>query len=270
MSEVWFEKVNNPIGSYPYICAMSRNLNYISHYHESLEIIYVKSGTVSAFCGAKELILKKNDICFFMPGEIHGFKSSENNDLYILKLGMNSYTEEIDFGKLRLKENVVKADDENNIIFRNLILDMVNEHTKGERGYEFAVRYCKNKITMEILRKLDYEFIDTGKEIKLMSNINKFLEESYARRIELDEIAAKCHFSKYYFAHKLKEMTGMTFVQYLTAFRLEKSVSLLKNTDMSITEIAEESGFGSLRSFNRAFSSAYKITPSDFRKVPAK
>lgn len=268
MPDALFEKVNNPIGSYPYICVMSRNLNYISHYHESLEIIYVKSGTISAFCGAKELILKKDDICFFMPGEIHGFKSLEDNDLYILKVGLNSYIEEIDFSKLRLKENVVKADDENNIIFRNLILEMVNEHMHEELGYEFAVRHYKNKLIMEILRNLKFEFIDTGKEIKLMSDINKFLEENYARRIELDEIAARCHFSKYYFAHKLKEMTGMTFVEYLTAFRLEKAVRFLKNTDMSITEIAAESGFGSLRSFNRTFASVYKMTPTDFKKIP--
>ncbi len=266
MSEALLEKVNNPTGSYPYICAMSRNLNFISHYHESIEIIYVKSGTISAFCGAKEVVLKKGDVCIFMPGEIHGFQSAEANHLYVIKLDICSYTEEIDLDKLRLADNRIKEGDNAYPMIAALINEMVSEHLEKKRGYEFAVRCCKNKIVAEILRNLKYDFIDTSRNIRILSKINKFLEERYGQKVELEEIAAACHFSKYYFAHKLKEMTGMTFVQYLTAFRLEKAAMLLKNGDMTITEVAAESGFGSLRSFNRAFLSAYKITPSNFRK----
>jgi len=266
MSEALFEKINNPKDDYPFIETMSRNLNYISHYHEAIEIICVKSGTISVFSGAKEILLKKDDICFFMPGEIHGFKSTESNHLYVIKLDINSYVEKIDLGKIHLTENRVTVENQFYSVFKSLIDEMITEHTEKKKGYEFAVRYCKNKIIAEILRNLEYDFVDTSKSIKLLTSVNNFLDAKYEQKIELDEVAAACHFSKFYFAHKLKKMTGMTFVQYLTAFRLEKAVLYLKNSDMTITEIAEVCGFGSLRSFNRTFVAAYKTTPTNFRK----
>ena len=266
MSEILCEKINNPTSDYPFIETMSLNLNYISHYHEAMEIIYVKSGIVSAFSGGKEIVLKKDDICFFMPGEIHGFQSTESNHLYVIKLNINSYAEKIDLGKIHLNTNKINAEDRFYSIFKSLIDEIIKEHTEKKTGYEFAIRYCKNKIIAELLRNLEYDFIDTGKNIRLLAAVNKFLDERYEQKIELKEIAAACHFSKYYFAHKLKKLTGMTFVQYLTAFRLEKAVFLLKESDMTITEIAEMCGFGSLRSFNRTFVGVYKTTPTNFRK----
>ncbi len=100
----------------------------------------------------------------------------------------------------------------------------------------------------------------------MLNSVNQFLNENYSRRICLEELADACHFSKYYFAHKLKELSGMTFVAYLTAVRLDKAKGLLSNTSVSITEVSHRCGFGDLRSFNRAFRTAYHMTPSEFRK----
>jgi AraC-like DNA-binding protein len=41
---------------------------------------------------------------------------------------------------------------------------------------------------------------------------------------------------------------------------------MIKNSDMNISEIAYDSGFGSIRNFNRAFMEVYNITPTKYRK----
>lgn len=266
MSNVLFENRNNPIGSFPWIIPVSLNLNFLSHYHESMEIIYVKKGSISAFSEGREILLKEDEICIFMPGEIHSFQSTASNHLYIMKMNIDSYVENTEFNKIRLRDNRINKENKLHSVFKALIVECVDEYLKKEQGYEFVIRCCKNKIIMEIMRNLPYTLIDSGKNMKLLSSINKFLDENYNRKITLEEIAENCHFSKYYFAHKLKEITGMTFVQYLNAFRLERAGELIKNTKLKITDIAFKCGFGSLRSFNRAFAEAYSMTPLQFRK----
>ena len=82
----------------------------------------------------------------------------------------------------------------------------------------------------------------------------------------LDTIAKECHFSKCYFAHEFKKLTGMTFINYLSVFRLKKAVALLKNSDMKMTEIAEFSGFSNIRSFNRTFKKHFGKSPVEYRQ----
>jgi len=105
MDNIPFEKEHKAVGSFPYIELENSNFNFMSHYHEELEMIYIENGDITALKGADEIMLSTGDICFFMPGEIHGFKSSSQNNIYVLKLNINSYVENIDFGKIRLHNN---------------------------------------------------------------------------------------------------------------------------------------------------------------------
>jgi transcriptional regulator GlxA family with amidase domain len=59
---------------------------------------------------------------------------------------------------------------------------------------------------------------------------------------------------------------NMGIPQYVEFLRLSVACDLLKSTSKSVLEISEESGFGSVRSLNRAFSENLFTTPKDFRK----
>ena len=58
----------------------------------------------------------------------------------------------------------------------------------------------------------------------------------------------------------------MTFGKFLNNMRIEKAMTLLSASDKTVTEIAYECGFGSLRSFNRVFMAFAGKTPTAFKK----
>jgi len=62
------------------------------------------------------------------------------------------------------------------------------------------------------------------------------------------------------------ENEGVPFTTLLNAVRIDNAISLIADTDKSMTEIAFECGFGSIRNFNRIFMDSMKMTPSEFRK----
>ncbi len=262
MDYILFEKTSPEKSDFPFISIGNKNLSFISHYHKEIEIIYVVSGSITVFSGSREIILNENEFGIFMPFEIHGFRTVVPNTLMLMKINPDNSVEQFDFQNIRLKSNRI----DNTNLIKDDFFGIITEYKEKKTGYEYAVNSHKSRILMNIFRNMDWEYKDTEKNIEFLNIVNRFLEENYERSITLSEIARECHFSEYYFSHKFKEFTGMSFIPYLTAFRLSKAIGLLKKTNFKITQIAIMCGFGNLRSFNRCFMSAYKCTPTEYKK----
>ena len=97
--------------NYPYMDFNSKNINYLSHFHEEIEIIEVISGEVAILCESKTFRAVAGDICVFMPGEVHGFSSVKENHLYILKINCKQSVENIDFKSFRISPTVIKSNE---------------------------------------------------------------------------------------------------------------------------------------------------------------
>lgn len=101
---------------------------------------------------------------------------------------------------------------------------------------------------------------------ELTSAVLTVLEEHYAEKLTLEEIARRTKYSKYYLAHRFKEEMGLPLYEYLTLLRVAKSKLLLQTTDLSVTEIAARTGFAGTSLFIRTFAAYESMTPLQYRK----
>jgi AraC-like DNA-binding protein len=69
--------------------------------------------------------------------------------------------------------------------------------------------------------------------------------------------------SKAYFSRFFKRISGMTFSEYLNHIRVNRAIDLIRNRDLSMTEIAMDCGFGTIRNFNRVFRQITGYSPRD-------
>jgi len=67
------------------------------------------------------------------------------------------------------------------------------------------------------------------------------------------------------FSKAFKRKTGITFHEFVRAYRVSQAVSKMEQSDCSITEIAFSMGFNSLDTFERAFKKVTGTTPSQYR-----
>ena len=74
-------------------------------------------------------------------------------------------------------------------------------------------------------------------------------------------------YSKYHFSRLFSEYTKETFCDYLNLRRIKAAEELLLNDSLSVTEIAMQSGFSSIATFNRLFRSLKGCSPSEYRKL---
>lgn len=92
-----------------------------------------------------------------------------------------------------------------------------------------------------------------------------FIDERLNEKLTLNRVAEHVHLNKNYFSTLFKEQTGVTFHEYVTRSRLELAKSLLLSTDLTVTEIADETGYNNTKHFVETFKKMEGKTPTAFR-----
>ena len=87
------------------------------------------------------------------------------------------------------------------------------------------------------------------------------------KTLSLNDVAAHVGVSRSHFAHLFKDYTNMTFVDFLTMERVKLAETFFMNPQLRMIDIAFESGFSSISSFNRAFRKIKGCSPSEFRST---
>ena len=267
MISMYHEVINYATKKYPFLIEHT-NVKYIPHFHEETEIVYVLDGNLNVTIENNNFVLKKGEICIFTPGLIHNLYSYEPNKTFVMKL-----FNVIDLSNIQLINNVVSPESENYERLRKYISDIMLENKNKTVGYELSVNISAEKIFLLIIRNMKYQRLEDSAQIKLvnksnfLNSVTSFLEEHYAEEFSLEDVAKQLCYTKSYFCHYFKRITGVTFWKYYTIFRLEKSIQMMKKyPDKIYTEIAGASGFRNIRSFNQAFKEYHHCTPRDYMK----
>ncbi len=124
-----------------------------------------------------------------------------------------------------------------------------------ERLFSFA---CKIKKEMEA--------VQTNSSIQIIEKVKEFVNQNYKDpELSLSSAAEFACVSTGYLSGLFKKEAGTNFVKYLTDVRMEKSMELLRTTDMKTYEIAYETGFANPHYFSVSFKKYTGMSPSDFR-----
>lgn len=99
----------------------------------------------------------------------------------------------------------------------------------------------------------------------VLREIIAYVNNHYKDSLTLDNMARQTGFSREYFCRFFKQHMGITFLRYVNEVRISHAGRLLSDTDLSISEIMQESGFTNQTLFNRLFKEIYGMTPRQAR-----
>ena len=131
-----------------------------------------------------------------------------------------------------------------------------------EKGVAYEVKTSRliNNIMHDMICQIQQDDRDR------ISMVCDYIANNYTQRITTETLAKISCMSRCYLSTVFKKSTGFTLHNYLLLFRLNKAKVLLYESDMSISEIAEKSGFANSDSFIRFFKHKENITPAQYRK----
>ena len=94
----------------------------------------------------------------------------------------------------------------------------------------------------------------------------KYIEKNYSNEILIDDICAELNINKCYFCSMFKKEIGLTFINYLNNYKIEKSKELLKNPNLSLLDISLSVGYNNQSYFSTVFKKTTSKTPLEFRE----
>lgn len=98
-----------------------------------------------------------------------------------------------------------------------------------------------------------------------VSRAKEYMLKNYKKPIRLIDVADFLELNPAYFSRIFRQKMGVCFVDYLAEIRINKAIELLKNSNMNISEIADEVGFARSRYFTEIFKKRKGMTPSEYR-----
>lgn len=106
-----------------------------------------------------------------------------------------------------------------------------------------------------------------AKHLENMYGVLEYIGGNYQQKITLEQAAALTGYDKSYFSNQFSNATGMPFHRYLNRYRISVACRYLGDRTRSVSEIAELSGFTSLKMMSRLFRDTLGMTPTQYRNL---
>ena len=104
-------------------------------------------------------------------------------------------------------------------------------------------------------------------DLEVITAAMGYINTHYREDLTLDDVAEFAGFSRFYFSRSFKKQTGYSFKDYLCQKRLQVAMDMLIRSNSPMKDVARESGFGSVATFNRVFREKKGCTPTQYRAI---
>lgn len=246
----------NHLGSPDYLkLEKDQNFSFPPHLHQCFEIIVIRSGQMKITVDQRAYLLGSGEAMMIFPNQIHALESTESEHVLCI-----------------FSPRLVQA-------YATRVSDKVPKDAKFRpdpylvEALERLTPACSSAEKKGVLYSLCGQFDRNGsyaaKEAdreRLLFKIFSFVEAEFAGDCSLAGLSAAIGYDYSYLSRYFKKTIGVSFNTYVCHYRISHACYLLENTDLPILQCAYDSGFASLRSFNRSFRQALNCTPSQYKK----
>ncbi|MDF2540730.1 MAG: transcriptional regulator, AraC family [Herbinix sp.] len=242
--------------------------NFLPHWHENIEILYIVEGTVTVLSDASSMTGNKDEMIIINSNNVHHIQTIAEVSKYYCLIIDRKICE--DFG-LYTEE----------IIFQRLIKDMLITDKFNAIKDEFTSQkaFYKAKIKSMIIDFMiclyrDYivsesplsNKLETNK-IEIIKKAIRYIQGNFNKNISVTEIAEEAGVSKYYFCRLFKEITDCSTVSFINILRCNNAKKLLQSGKYSVEEAAHTCGFDNLSYFSKTYKKHMGCLPSSSKKL---
>ncbi len=258
----------------------TRFICFPKHTHDYIEAVYMCSGQTTHIINGRAIVLHEGELLLLGQNASQEILPAGENDIAINFIIQPSFfdktLEMIGTEDTPIKRFLLSSllENENRSYLHFKVADILPVQNLIENLIWTLLNNMSNKrnvnqITMGLLfmqllnhtDKLAYESREDGAMLEVL----RYIEDNY-RDGSLGDAARSLHYDFYWLSHEIKNRTGKTYTEHLQEKRLSQSAFLLKNTRLSVSEIALAVGYENKSYFHRIFSEKFGITPSKYRK----
>lgn len=225
----------------------------LPHCQSSFEILFVKSGSVSAHIGNRILKVSCGECIWVLPYEVHYFVTDKQSEVFI-SIFSTDYI----------------PDFYNEVSNKSLCNPICNFENKDIQILSSKEKYVIKSVLYNLCNKaIKSGVLESNETISkdLATKIMIYIQDNFKNQINLKTLSDYLGYSYSYTSLIFKNYFNRGFSDLINDYRLDFAVKLLKETDLKITAICNEAGFTTLRNFNISFKKRYNLTPKEYRML---
>lgn len=259
--------------------------NFLSHWHDEMEITYIEEGIGKFSIETEEFTVKEGDIVLISPNVIHAGEMLKDRSLvtqvYVVDVNTlcyssfveksNEYFVPIINGQANIPY-IIREADQGYADLKACLFRIKESLEKQEYAYEIELKECLFRFFLLLYRNnhvKDNQITSSySKNDRKMKEVIAYIEQNYEKAITVEQLAEISGFSTCYFMNIFKKYTGLSCITFINQFRLDQAARKLLYTTDSILSIAMDSGFNNISFFNRTFKKYFGKTPREYRANP--
>ena len=251
---------------------------HVMHWHEDLQFIYVLQGTIGIKTLSEQKLLKAGEGAFINKNVIHLVDSTL--DSVYKSFVFPEYFVSFYFGSpaSSLTKNITDNTNITLVALRdkepwnrdilNFLMELVDLEREKDKLYCYKVLSVLSSLWLVMLQNVRIP-VEVAKDVvsARMANFLHYIEEHYAEAITLENLSKSANVSKSECLRCFKSVLQTTPYKYLMDFRLLKASKLLKESSLTIGQIAATTGFGQQSYFGKYFREKMGCSPREYRNL---
>lgn len=233
------------------------------HLHEKLEIVCLVCGSMTMTVGGTELQMQPGDIAVAFPLIPHSYDMvSEDARGLSLIFPPDAFRELEHVFRSNVPEypfiRSVDPASEMAMMIRSMLGLSPTEDSPLRFGYlHLFLGHMLSAVRLIPIRR--------ALQTKLYYQVLRYISEHFTEPLSLKSTAKALGVSPIHLSHVFSQQLHIGFRQYLNTLRIDLCCTLLRETQHSVSQIAYQCGFGTPRTFHRAFLSQCHMTPRQYR-----
>lgn len=252
------------------------DFSFRAHWHSEIELLRVVEGRLQVGINRETLELGPGEGAFCASGDLHWYDAQPSTSVVDVLVFRPEILESIlpIPGNLHVLQPFLLREDTDPTLLDDLgrVFDRIrSEMDRKAPHYKVQVVAQLASLMVQVLRHVPQSTEDStagaewSSSKKQIRKAIKYLELNYSLPVRLDDVARHLGVSDVHFSRIFNRTVGMNFKAYLNRLRVEKADHQIRASDDPIIEIAYDCGFGSVRTFNRAFLELKGVTPTALR-----
>ncbi len=249
---------HNSIGSYYLQTVVYNRFSFTLHAHRFPELIFVLSGAVEICCGSRVETAKAGQFALVLGNLPHAYRTPKSSKVWVTVFSKD-WVPDFKRDEAETSEQTVFNCDPATQAF--LVQRLVNQ----TEHHPLELRACLYAALANYEKSVCWQPISAAGQ-DLQHRILLYISENYKDPITCAGMAAYLGYEPHYLSRRFNKLFGSGFCEFLSRYRVDAARELLGNRAFSVTQVAFECGFQSVRSFNRAFKGLTGVSPNRYRE----
>ena len=260
------------------------------HCHDYFQIWYVAKGAFRHTVSNRRFEIKQGDIFVIPPFTLHSIDipPEQNIEIYGCEFMPSFINERFEekpmeplFFDVAYLEYFLSRDDSaqskitlehiTEMRVRHVLQEMLAEYERRSPFFQIVLKSNLLLLLSMLIREINKDLVQEGYEKtekyrSIMTGVIDYIHAAYHEDLHLDTLCSLAKLSRSTFCSIFKAWTGKTFNRYLADLRIFHALTMLKQPELSVTDVCYAIGFNELSYFCRIFKKYTGISPTSYRK----